>query len=201
MTPEQQDQLIKALMDRGYSEIDAFNATRGTRADELYKEYCDKRIILHDLFIGDFRMSQKFGINKKMYAKYGLEGHDGIDFACPTGTKLLAPINGIVIKVKYNKGGYGTHIEILDLSQKVAVLYGHMKSVNVRLFQRVKAGQLVGISDNTGNSTGPHLHLGVCLTNALGFRLNRNNGFAGWVNPMDKKVFNWIITNPNKPIT
>jgi murein DD-endopeptidase MepM/ murein hydrolase activator NlpD len=75
-----------------------------------------------------------------------------------------------------------------------------MKSVNVRLWQTVKTGQLIGLSDNTGNSTGSHLHLGLCLTNILGYRLNKNNGFLGWVNALDSKIVKWVITNPKQSL-
>lgn len=157
-------------------------------------------VTLSDLFIGDFRISQKFGQRPSVYKQWGLAGHDGVDWACPTGTKLLAPFDCIVIAVKKDKGGYGTHVKLWDRKQRACVLYGHMKEINVRLWQSLKCGQLVGISDNTGFSTGAHLHLGLCLTNALGFRLNRQNGFAGWINPLLKSNVNWVLKNPNKPI-
>jgi murein DD-endopeptidase MepM/ murein hydrolase activator NlpD len=196
LTLTQKIELIKVLS-KNRSLIDATNEANGSNADNLYKEYCgDKRLILGDLFIGDFRVSQKFGVNKANYIKYGLQGHDGVDFACPNGTKLIAPFDGIILDIKNSgKLGYGLHVKIWN-KKNACVLYGHMKSVNVKLLQTVKAGQLIGLSDNTGNSTGPHLHLGLCLTNILGYRLNKNNGFLGWVNPQDSTIVKWVITNP-----
>lgn len=196
LTLTQKIELINVLR-KNRSLIDATNQANSANQDNLYKEYCgDKRIVLSDLFIGNFRVSQIFGVNKKNYIKYGLQGHDGVDFACPTGTKLIAPFDGIIISVKNSwSAGYGLHVKIWN-KKNACVLYGHMKSVNVKLWQTVKSGQLVGISDNTGNSTGSHLHLGLCLTNFLGYRLNSNNGFAGWINPQDKTQVRWDIKNP-----
>lgn len=202
LTNTQKQELVKALRDRGYNDIDSINVAYGdeTIAMARYYEYCESRVVLHDIFIGDYRMSQKFGVNKPNYIKYGLQGHDGVDWACPTGTKLISPVNGTVISVKYDKGGYGTHIKILDWKQRVCILMGHMKSVNVRLGQSVKIGQLVGLSNNTGNSTGPHLHLGLCQTNFLGYRINTNNGFLGWINPLNNHIVKWVVSNPNNPL-
>ena len=200
LTITQKIELINVLR-KNRSLIDATNQANGINQDNLYKEYCgDKRIVLSDLFIGNFRVSQIFGVNKKNYIKYGLQGHDGVDFACPTGTKLISPFDGMIISVK-NSGsaGYGYHVKIWN-KKNACVLYGHMKSVNVSLWQSVKCGQLIGLSDNTGNSTGSHLHLGLCKTNLLGYRLNTNNGFAGWINPQNKNEVRWDIKNPTKPL-
>lgn len=197
LTLIQKTKLISAMVKGGHNLISATNEANGINQDNLYKEYCgDKRIILGDLFIGNFRVSQIFGVNKKNYIKYGLQGHDGVDFACPTGTKLISPFDGMIIGVTNSgRAGYGLHVKIWN-KKNACVLYGHMKSVNVRLWQTVKTGQLIGLSDNTGNSTGSHLHLGLCETNILGYRLNKNNGFAGWINPQDKTKVKWVITNP-----
>lgn len=201
LTITEKIKLISAMMGKGHSLISATNEANGVNQDNLYKEYCgDNRIVLSDLFIGNFRISQRFGVNKKNYEKYGLDGHDGVDFACPNGTQLIAPFDGIILSVK-NSGnaGYGLHVKIWNMKNS-CVLYGHMKSVNIRALQLVKRGQLIGLSDNTGNSTGAHLHLGICLTNLLGYRLNTNNGFLGWVNPQDKSLFVFDIKNPTSPL-
>ena len=200
LTFTQKIELI-SILSKNRNLIDATNQANGPDQDNLYQEYCgDKRIVLNDLFIGNFRISQKFGENHNIYEQFGLSGHDGVDFACPNGTQLIAPFDGMIISVKNSgKSGYGYHVKIWN-RKNCCVLYGHMKSVSVKLWQIVKQGQLIGLSDNTGFSTGPHLHLGVCLTNLLGYRLNKNNGFLGWVNPLDKSTFKWDIKNPIKPI-
>lgn len=201
LTIIQKTKLISAMVKGGHSLINATNFANGSDQDKWYKEYCgDERIVLSDLFIGNFRVSQKFGARPEVYKQFGLAGHDGLDFACPTGTQLISPFDGIIISVKNSgKYGYGLHVKIWN-KKNACVLYGHMKSVSVRLWQSVKAGQLIGLSDNTGFSTGSHLHLGLCKTNLLGYRINTNNGFLGWINPQDKTQVIWDIKNPERPL-
>ena len=59
-------------------------------------------------FRGEFRLSQGFGGNRSMYISYGLEGHNGLDYALPTKTQVIAPHGGRVVEVadEGNKG-YG----------------------------------------------------------------------------------------------
>lgn len=147
---------------------------------------------LSDLFVGNYKISQKFGINKAFYSKYGLAGHDGVDFATPVGTPLLSPMDGLVIAAKKDSTGYGYHVKIWD-KKEWCYLVGHMSRIDVKLYQSVKSGQVIGMSGNTGNSTGPHSHHAMCRTNILGIRQNRNNGFGGWLNILDKALFSWII--------
>jgi hypothetical protein len=84
--------------------------------------------------------------------------HAGVDFALPMNTPLLACDNGMVVYANYEYPGFGNTVTIrMDGSCKVG--YGHMASYIVGVGQRVSAGQTIGLSDNTGSSTGPHLHL------------------------------------------
>lgn len=86
--------------------------------------------------------------------------HDGnaVDFGLPVGSRVLAAGDGKVIisRAGYN-GGYGTYIVIThdDGSQ---TLYAHLSKLNVAVGDRVTQGQTIGLSGNTGRSTGPHLH-------------------------------------------
>lgn len=200
LTLTQKIKLISAMKARGYSLIGATNEANGVNQDKYYSEYCDDRVTLSDVFIGNFKVSQIFGARPEVYKQWGLAGHDGTDFACPTGTQLISPFDGMIISVK-NSGsaGYGLHVKIWN-KKNACVLFGHMKLANVKLWQSVKSGQLIGLSDNTGFSTGAHLHLGFCMTNLLGYRLNTNNGFAGWLNPQDKTLVNWDLKNPTKAL-
>jgi len=149
---------------------------------------------IKDLFIGDFPISQLFGQNPSMYAQFGLNGHNGIDFACPTGTKLVCCFDEAeVITVKDDGGsGYGLHIKFWDKKQKLVAIYGHCKSISVKEGDIIKFGQEIAISNNTGYSTGSHLHLGICKVDDNCIRLNTGNGFAGWVDPFGSE-FVWDV--------
>lgn len=85
--------------------------------------------------------------------------HDGIDIAVPTGTRIYSPISGTVTKSYYSDSG-GNMITVQTESGWTAT-FMHMDSRSVSAGQSIQQGQYMGASGNTGNSTGPHLHLQV----------------------------------------
>lgn len=85
--------------------------------------------------------------------------HPGIDISVPRGTRVTAPADGVVVFCG-TKGGYGNIIAI-DHGYGTMTRYGHLDGFNVRPGQRVKRGDCIGFSGNTGRSTAPHLHYEV----------------------------------------
>jgi murein DD-endopeptidase MepM/ murein hydrolase activator NlpD len=106
-----------------------------------------------------YPVTQVFGANPKAYKKFGLKGHNGIDWGVPTGTPVVASHDGTVIKAEEDNSGYGVHVRLEGT--ECLTIYGHFSRVTVRKGQQVKAGEIIGYSGNTGNSTGPHLHFEV----------------------------------------
>lgn len=158
-------------------------------------------ITLKDVFIGDFRMSQAFGLNPQMYAQFGMKGHNGIDWACPNGTQLVCCFDEAeVVRAEDDKTGYGLHLRIWDKKQGVVAIYGHCRELKVKLGDIVKFGQLIALSDNTGYSTGAHFHFGVAKVNNKCERINIDNGYSGWLNPFDGRIFEWKVENLKVPI-
>lgn len=100
----------------------------------------------------------------KVSAPYGHysngKPHHGVDFACPPGTPVRANRSGKVIKAGWDNGGFGNHVRI-DSGDGLIEIYGHMSRVNVKVGDTISAGQLLGLSGDTGNVTGPHLHFEV----------------------------------------
>jgi murein DD-endopeptidase MepM/ murein hydrolase activator NlpD len=102
---------------------------------------------------------------------HAYDGHIGTDFALETGTPLFAVASGTVVEVvnQYPEGDhstyYGNYVKIaLDgtspQGESLDAYYGHMlPTIQVSVGQHLTAGQLVGQSDNTGNSTSEHIHL------------------------------------------
>ena len=90
--------------------------------------------------------------------------HTGIDFTCPKGTPIHASGDGKIVKIKYLKSGYGTHI-VIDHGFGYESLYAHLSEVDVTLGQKVKRGQVIGKVGSTGTSTAPHLHYEVINKN------------------------------------
>ncbi len=89
------------------------------------------------------------------------EFHPGIDIAIATGTPVKAAAAGIVSYAGWLTG-YG-NVVIIYHGSDVSTLYAHLKRYVVRKGQTVKQGQVIAYSDNTGWSTGPHLHFGVYI--------------------------------------
>jgi len=83
--------------------------------------------------------------------------HEGVDFAVPIGTPILAVADGEVT-TGGNLNGYGLVIIIQHDNNTRESRYAHMSQIWVKPGQQVKAGTVIGLSGNTGRSTGPHLH-------------------------------------------
>lgn len=86
--------------------------------------------------------------------------HTGIDYGVPTGTHVGAAGAGRVVAAGWDSSGFGNRV-IVNHGNGVQTLYGHLSQVDVTAGQTVQAGQELGLSGSTGNSSGPHLHFGV----------------------------------------
>ncbi len=82
--------------------------------------------------------------------------YGGIDYAV-YNAPCKAAAYGVVSKVENNNTGYGKCVRI-DHGNGYASLYAHLSAINVGIGQIVQSGDIIGITGNTGNSTGPHLH-------------------------------------------
>jgi len=147
-----------------------------------------------NLFEGNFPLSQEFGKNPNWYAKFGLKGHNGIDYALPVGTKLYACVYGNVTEIANDTQGYGLYIKIEN--DTCGILYAHLSKTNVKVGDFVTPSMLIGYSGNTGNSTGPHLHFGVFPKPR-----DRQNGYAGYIDPLKKTNVTWVdsLERPKDP--
>ena len=86
--------------------------------------------------------------------------HRGVDIAVPTGTTVLAAMDGTVTTATYD-ASYGNYVVIED-SNGYCTKYAHMDTLNVSAGQTVTHGTTIGTTGNTGSSTGSHLHI-ECL--------------------------------------
>ncbi len=82
--------------------------------------------------------------------------HNGVDFKVPVGTSVYAPSDGYVTMAGYMRGGGYT--VIIKHAGVYSTVYMHLSKFDVRQGQKVRAGQIIARSGNTGQSTGPHLH-------------------------------------------
>ena len=101
--------------------------------------------------------------SKHGYRRHPVTGryqhHEGIDFRAATGTRVYASKAGKVIFAG-RKNGYGNVIGI-EHDNDFTTWYGHLSSIRVRVGQTVNQGRVIGLSGNTGISTGPHLHFEI----------------------------------------
>ncbi len=87
--------------------------------------------------------------------------HSGMDYSVPEGTKVYATADG---KIKYaaNKRGEGKMI-IINHGYGFITKYSHLSKLLVSKGKKVKRGDVIGLSGNTGKSMSPHLHYEVLL--------------------------------------
>lgn len=131
-------------------------------------------------------VTQKFGVNKKAYVRFGLQGHNGIDYGAPIESDIFACDDGIVVLAEEREYGYGRHIRIKH--DGFLSIYGHLQFMNFGKGDQVFAGEVIGGMGGDprdgvkydGNSTGTHLHFEIRPDTEPA-----NNGFAGAVEPIE----------------
>lgn len=99
----------------------------------------------------------------KVTSPFGLrsgEFHDGLDLQAPTGTAVYAAQSGVVAYSGQKIKGYG-NLVVLKHSGGLSTIYAHNSKLLVKKGQKVKRGEKIALSGNTGKSTGPHLHFEV----------------------------------------
>jgi murein DD-endopeptidase MepM/ murein hydrolase activator NlpD len=152
---------------------------------------------LGDIFIGNFPETQAFGANPQRYSSlYGIKGHNGLDFGCPSFSPILSAAPGVVKEVAFDDGGYGKYIKIIH--EGYLTLYGHLNDATVKVGDRVVGGQLIAHSNNSGFSTAPHLHFGVAPCDPTGTKTEINNGYSGYIDPNSSRC-EWQIKNLAAP--
>jgi murein DD-endopeptidase MepM/ murein hydrolase activator NlpD len=108
--------------------------------------------------LGEMRKTSGFGMRRDPFTR-DFKFHGGIDLACRPGTRVFAARSGVVTYTGY-KGGYGRTVEISH-SHGYYSIYGHLSRIAVRKGSTVNTNTVIGLSGNTGRSTGPHLHFEV----------------------------------------
>ena len=91
--------------------------------------------------------------------------HRGLDIACETGTQILACDDGTVEAASYSSS-MGNYVWIRH-STTMRTVYMHNSQLLVHAGQEVSRGDVIALAGSTGNSTGPHCHLGVEVNGEL----------------------------------
>jgi len=133
-------------------------------------------------FKGQARMTQGWGSNPIFYSQFRydgvpLRGHNGLDFGTAMRTLLVAVDEGTVKRTGFEPDGFGNFI--LLQHEWGESLYAHLEAAQVQQGQSVGFGAVIGLSGNTGASTGPHLHFAIRIN-----PYRRTDGWGGFANPV-----------------
>lgn len=128
-------------------------------------------------------ITQRFGERPDYYRQFAvdgvaLKGHNGVDFGTPEGTPIVPVDEGTVVEAANDPEGYGLYVKLRHAWGES--LYAHLSSIRVTVGEPVAQGApFLGVSGNTGNSTGPHLHFGLRVN-----PFDRRDGWGGFVDPL-----------------
>ncbi|SCC69062.1 murein DD-endopeptidase MepM [Kosakonia oryziphila] len=128
-----------------------------------------------------FRVSSNFEPRRLNPVTGRIAPHKGVDFALPQGTPVLAVGDGEVVVAK-RSGAAGNYVAIRH-GRTYTTRYMHLRKLLVKPGQKVKRGDRIALSGNTGRSTGPHLHYEMWINqqavNPLTAKLPRTEGLTG----------------------
>lgn len=103
-------------------------------------------------------ISSPFTTGKRYVEAFNVStGHRAIDYAASLGTPIRAVADGVITHAGWTPVGYGNLTSIRH-NATYSTNYGHQSKILVKVGQRVKQGQVIGLVGSTGFSTGPHLH-------------------------------------------
>lgn len=104
-----------------------------------------------------YRISSPFDLHRLHPVTGRVSPHYGTDFAMPVGTVVEAPADGVVRRVVHGSRYAGNFI-VIDHGDGYSTRYLHLSKIEVSPGEAVHQGEEIGLSGNTGRTTGPHLH-------------------------------------------
>ncbi|WP_371676315.1 M23 family metallopeptidase [Streptomyces sp. NBC_01276] len=122
-------------------------------AERAAREEARKRLNTFVAPVDGSYVSTQYGAGGGMWSS---GSHTGIDFHADEGTSVHAVGAGTIVEAGWG-GAYGNNI-VIKHNDGTYTQYGHLLSLNVSVGESVTAGQQIGLSGSTGNSSGPHLH-------------------------------------------
>jgi hypothetical protein len=126
----------------------------------------------HKRLSQEYPVSQAYGVKNSHYALTGR--HIGIDWACPIGTPIHAPVDGEVVEtgISPTLGNFA----YFQYSHKGKTYVDRILHLHKRPTKRVlKAGDVIAVSGNTGDSTGPHVHVDSWVDSIQIDKINKTN--------------------------
>ncbi|WP_063655577.1 murein DD-endopeptidase MepM [Candidatus Arsenophonus triatominarum] len=134
-----------------------------------------------------FRVSSPFSLRRINPVTGRPAPHQGVDFSMPVGTPILAVGDGEVIVAKFS-GAAGNFIAIRH-GRQYTTRYMHLRKLLVKPGQKVKRGERIALSGNTGRTTGPHLHYELWFNQRAVNPLTANLPHSGGLTGKDRQLF------------
>ena len=131
--------------------------------------------------MGNFKVTQKYS-----------DSHDGLDLVGIDSKEIHSTVNGVVEYAGWENSanhsqGFGQYVKIIDDKTGFGFYFGHLSEIKVKVGQRVKITDVIGIEGSTGYSTGSHCH--YCIRkNGKGTDINVSE-FSGIPN-IEGRIFN-----------
>ncbi len=141
----------------------SLNTTNKKRVSQEYEHAMDvySSVTSNNYWYEDFiypidsAITSDFG-TKRVFNNITKSYHTGIDFKAKLNTNIYSSNNGVV-KIASNRFYAGNSV-IIDHGQGIYTCYFHLNKIFVSVGDFVQRGDILGLSGNTGRSTGPHLH-------------------------------------------
>ncbi len=143
-----------------------------------------------------YRFTSQFGYRRDPFTGRS-KRHTGVDFAMKPGNPIYSTGDGVVESVKFELFGYGNQV-VIDHGFGYKTRYAHLKSVGVAEGMKVKRGECIGLSGNSGRSSGPHLHYEVLYR---GSHVNPANYFDLSITPEEYATMVQDIADASERIT
>ncbi|MEF1218053.1 peptidoglycan DD-metalloendopeptidase family protein, partial [Photobacterium damselae] len=143
-----------------------------------------------------WRISSNFNPNRKHPVTGRRQPHNGVDFAAPRGTPVLATGDGVVV-LTTNHPYAGRYI-VIQHGTNYKTRYLHNTKILVKKGQRVHRGQEIALSGSTGRVTGPHIHYEFLIRNKPVNPMTANIPMASSVPGKEKKVFDQMVAQYNQ---
>jgi murein DD-endopeptidase MepM/ murein hydrolase activator NlpD len=128
---------------------------RATAPEEINSTTSDNTNASYVLPVQNFKISSGYGGRKAPKAGASTF-HNGLDLAVPLNSNVFSPMDGVVKSI-YTDGHGGNQL-IIQHADGSSSGYAHLNSYKIKVGDHVNKGQVIALSGNTGNSTGPHLH-------------------------------------------
>ncbi|PSU94359.1 peptidoglycan DD-metalloendopeptidase family protein [Photobacterium kishitanii] len=143
-----------------------------------------------------FRISSPFNPHRRHPVTGRIQPHNGVDFAAPIGTPVLATGDGVVTRVTNHP--YAGRYVVIKHSANYSTRYLHNSRILVKVGQRVKRGQEIALSGRTGRVTGPHIHYEFLVRGKPVNPLTAKIPLAASVSHQQKKAFELDVAQYNR---